>query len=81
MSQGPQVNMDFIETFLCAREFPEGYSREENPVNQRSHPTMEELDIGSPFLSKLARSVAIDPGMLSLESDFRQKHYLGSSSG
>jgi hypothetical protein len=51
--------MDFIETFLCAREFPEGYSREENPVNQRSHPTMEELDIGSP-LSVKARPLRCD---------------------
>jgi hypothetical protein len=37
-------------------------------------------DADSPLSAK-ARSVAIDLGMLSLQSDSRQKHYLGSSSG
>jgi hypothetical protein len=52
---------------------------EETTVNKRSHSTMES-DADSPLSAK-ARSVAIDLGMLSLQSDSRQKHYLGSSSG
>jgi hypothetical protein len=36
---------------------------EENPVNQRSHPTMEELDIGSP-LSVKARPLRCDRWLL-----------------
>ncbi|CAG8400646.1 unnamed protein product [Penicillium salamii] len=82
MSQGPQVNMGFIETLSSSRESlpSEVITREEEPVNKRSHSTMEESDVGSP-LSIKARSVAIDLGMLSLQSDSRQQHYLGSSSG
>ena len=48
-------------------------------TNKRSHSTMES-DASLP-VSVNARSVAIDLGMLSLQSDSRQKHYLGSSSG
>ncbi|XHG08636.1 hypothetical protein AWENTII_011730 [Aspergillus wentii] len=51
----------------------------ENPA-KRSHASMEESEAERP-LSVEARSVAIDLGMLSLHSDSRQKHYLGSSSG
>lgn len=42
--------------------------------------SMEEQEVERP-VSVEARSVAIDLGMLSLHSDSRQKHYLGSSSG
>jgi hypothetical protein len=52
---------------------------EDSTAPKRSHSAMES-DVGSP-LSVNARSVAIDLGMLSLQSDSRQKHYLGSSSG
>ncbi|KAJ5087182.1 hypothetical protein N7456_010798 [Penicillium angulare] len=52
---------------------------EEGLTNKRSHSVMES-DTNSP-LSAQARSVAIDLGMLSLQSDSRQRHYLGSSSG
>jgi hypothetical protein len=48
-------------------------------TNKRSLSVMES-DADSPLSAK-ARSVAIDLGMLSLQSDSRQKHYLGSSSG
>lgn len=48
-------------------------------TNKRSLSAMES-DADSPLSAK-ARSVAIDLGMLSLQSDSRQKHYLGSSSG
>lgn len=82
MSQGPQVNMGFIETLSSSQESlpSEAFTREEELVNKRSHSAMEESDVGSP-LSIKARSVAIDLGMLSLQSDSRQQHYLGSSSG
>lgn len=54
-------------------------SSNEGVVNKRSHSAMES-DADSPLSAK-ARSVAIGLGMLSLQSDSRQKHYLGSSSG
>lgn len=54
-------------------------NQERTVTNKRSHSTMES-DASLP-VSANARSVAIDLGMLSLQSDSRQKHYLGSSSG
>ena len=73
--------MEFIETLSSRESHPNETSiREEESVNKRSHSTMEESEVGSP-LSIKARSVAIDLGMLSLQSDSRQQHYLGSSSG
>ncbi|CAG8252238.1 unnamed protein product [Penicillium olsonii] len=81
LTQGPRVNMEFIETLSSRESHPNETSiREEESVNKRSHSTMEESEVGSP-LSIKARSVAIDLGMLSLQSDSRQQHYLGSSSG
>lgn len=52
---------------------------EERTPTKRPRSAMES-DADSP-LSANARSVAIDLGMLSLQSDSRQMHYLGSSSG
>lgn len=52
---------------------------EDAATNKRPLSVMES-DADSPLSAK-ARSVAIDLGMLSLQSDSRQKHYLGSSSG
>lgn len=49
-------------------------------TGKRSHASMEESEIERPP-SVEARTVAMDLGMLSLQSDSRQKHYLGSSSG
>lgn len=49
-------------------------------IGKRSFASMEEQEVERP-VSVEARSVAIDLGMLSLHSDSRQKHYLGSSSG
>ncbi|CAG7922426.1 unnamed protein product [Penicillium olsonii] len=81
LTQGPRVNMEFIETLSSRESHPNETSiREEESVNKRSHSTMEDSEVGSP-LSIKARSVAIDLGMLSLQSDSRQQHYLGSSSG
>lgn len=57
--------------------FEENHGR--TVTNKRSRSTMES-DASLP-VSASARSVAIDLGMLSLQSDSRQKHYLGSSSG
>lgn len=76
------MNLESIETISSSLEFSavEPNSREDEPVNKRSYSAMEESDVGSP-LSVKARSVAIDLGMLSLQSDSRQQHYLGSSSG
>lgn len=97
LSQGPKVNKNFMETLnvtqdcLGARDVAsisrgsasEPLTQEGIPgdaaMNKRSHSVMES-DTGSPLSAK-ARSVAIDLGMLSLQSDSRQKHYLGSSSG
>lgn len=96
LSQGPQVNADFVETLNTSQDGPSvahGASATQRdtseltlqeflevPVtNKRSYSAMES-DADSPLSAK-ARSVAIDLGMLSLQSDSRQKHYLGSSSG
>lgn len=97
LSQGPQVNAEFAETLHApqdglgamdasssVRTNPSDFTMhdnvsEESTAPKRSHSAMES-DVGSP-LSVNARSVAIDLGMLSLQSDSRQKHYLGSSSG
>lgn len=82
ISQGPQVNQEFIETLSSSQEISpnEASSRGDISNNKRSHSATEESEVGSP-LSVKARSVAIDLGMLSLQSDSRQQHYLGSSSG
>ena len=49
-------------------------------AGKRPYDSVENSEIERP-LSFEARSVAMDLGMLSLHSDSRQKHYLGSSSG
>ena len=49
-------------------------------TGKRTHASMEESEIERPPFVE-ARTVATDLGMLSLQSDSRQKHYLGSSSG
>ncbi|KIW08195.1 hypothetical protein, variant [Verruconis gallopava] len=51
-----------------------------SPGHKRSLPRENEQESERP-LSEEARSVAFDLGMLSLNSDSRQTHYLGSSSG
>lgn len=96
LSQGPKVNADFVANLNApqggsaagtaplnaqrgASEPVFQESLGEAVTNKRSHSTMES-DADSPLSAK-ARSVAIDLGMLSLQSDSRQKHYLGSSSG
>ena len=49
--------------------------------SKRAYASVEESsELDRPF-SEEARSVALDLGLLSLNSDSRQKHYLGSSSG
>lgn len=48
-------------------------------TGKRPYDSVENSEVERP-LSFEARSVAIDLGMLSLHSDSRQKHYLGSSS-
>ncbi|KAJ5111399.1 hypothetical protein N7532_001934 [Penicillium argentinense] len=95
-SQGPKVNADFMETLNASRDsqsfanlpsLSHGAASETSPdafieeaaTNKRCHSAMES-EADSPLSAK-ARSVAIDLGMLSLQSDSRQKHYLGSSSG
>ncbi|KAE8146985.1 hypothetical protein BDV25DRAFT_43019 [Aspergillus avenaceus] len=55
-------------------------SPELTPSAKRSYATVEASDVEQPACVE-ARSVAIELGMLSLHSDSRQKHYLGSSSG
>ncbi|CAI7676131.1 unnamed protein product [Penicillium palitans] len=82
ISQGPQVNQEFIVTLSSSQEISpnEASSRGDISNNKRSHSATEESEVGSP-LSVKARSVAIDLGMLSLQSDSRQQHHLGSSSG
>ncbi|CAI7657060.1 unnamed protein product [Penicillium manginii] len=94
--QGPQVNADFVERLNTSSDGPSVAPRasatqrdtsepslqeslEESVTNKRSYSAMDS-DADSPLSAK-ARSVAIDLGMLSLQSDSRQKHYLGSSSG
>jgi hypothetical protein len=96
LSQGPQVNFSFLEGQMTTEsvELQESASTSTNvnvsaPVataspqsngSKRPHSAVDELETDRPF-SDEARSVAIDLGMLSLNSDSRQKHYLGSSSG
>lgn len=96
LSKGPQVNVDSVETLNTSQDGPSVAPRasatqrdtsepsfqepsNEPVTNKRSHSAIES-DADSPLSAK-ARSVAIDLGMLSLQSDSRQKHYLGSSSG
>lgn len=97
LSQGPKVNANFMETLNLPQDrlntqdiapvsqasAPELPSQDEivgdAATNKRPLSVMES-DADSPLSAK-ARSVAIDLGMLSLQSDSRQKHYLGSSSG
>lgn len=97
LSQGPKVNANFMETLNLSQDrlntqdtaptsqgsVSELPSQDEilgdTATNKRSLSVMES-DADSPLSAK-ARSVAIDLGMLSLQSDSRQKHYLGSSSG
>ncbi|KAJ5712157.1 hypothetical protein N7488_006313 [Penicillium malachiteum] len=97
LSQGPKVDAKFVETLNLSQGdastmnlsstsqvyAPDASLYEESlgytPTNKRSHSVVES-DTDSP-LSAQARSVAIDLGMLSLQSDSRQRHYLGSSSG
>lgn len=59
-------------------------SADEDPARlatgKRSYDSLEEPTLEQP-LSVEAHSVAMDLGMISLHSDSRQKHYLGSSSG
>ncbi|KAK1147518.1 hypothetical protein N8T08_000859 [Aspergillus melleus] len=95
LSQGPRVNVDFMERLSSQGSFrtvendvPDIPPRTaevlvestEETGNKRSHTTMEDSEGERPISAK-ARSVAIDLGMLSLQSDSRQKYYLGSSSG
>ena len=50
-------------------------------ASKRAYASVDESsEVDRPF-SEEARSVALDLGLLSLNSDSRQKHYLGSSSG
>ncbi|KAJ6028862.1 hypothetical protein N7540_004438 [Penicillium herquei] len=97
LSQGPKVDANFIETLnplqgdqikVNIASTSQGYAPEasfhreisgDTSTNKRTCSVMES-DNDSP-LSAHARSVAIDLGMLSLQSDSRQRHYLGSSSG
>lgn len=97
LSQGPQVNADFMERLSSqgsSRAVDSDFSDiqvrnsadvpvesgEEETGSKRPHAAMEDSEVERPISAK-ARSVAIDLGMLSLQSDSRQKYYLGSSSG
>jgi hypothetical protein len=51
-----------------------------NSPGKRAHPSFSESDVERPFTDE-ARSVALDLGLLSLNTDSRQTHYLGTSSG
>ncbi|KAL4963429.1 uncharacterized protein BDV14DRAFT_190913 [Aspergillus stella-maris] len=89
LSQGPQLvprtsdetNLSVVESPLLAQ--PAAF---DGLQNSRKRPHAAINASGSPQISDPtpaaeARSVAMDLGMLSLHSDSRQKHYLGSSSG
>ncbi|KAJ5718263.1 hypothetical protein N7488_003909 [Penicillium malachiteum] len=96
LSQGPNVDLHFLEN-MRLNQSSEGLQTSEPPTapevdvvddsapeavqaaNKRSHSSMESERM-SPVSAKV-RSVAINLGMLSLQSDSRQRHYLGSSSG
>lgn len=78
-SDGPSVAPRASATQRDTSEPSIQESLEEPVTNKRSYSAMDS-DADSPLSAK-ARSVAIDLGMLSLQSDSRQKHYLGSSSG
>ncbi|KAJ5714847.1 uncharacterized protein N7483_012028 [Penicillium malachiteum] len=94
LSRGPNVDLHFLEnTTNQSSEAGRAYETPAEPqvevldkafpaestANKRSHSSMESGST-SPISAKV-RSVAIDLGMLSLQSDSRQRHYLGSSSG
>lgn len=80
MVEGDSSSMNFNNASSAAIDYVTVNSAEESTTNKRSHAAMDESEETQP-LSVEARSVAIDLGMLSLHSDSRQKHYLGSSSG
>ncbi|KAL3478841.1 hypothetical protein BJX99DRAFT_96977 [Aspergillus californicus] len=72
LTQGPRVDSGSWEDPLG------------QPSRKRPHTALQGSDssqVSDPAPAAEARSVALDLGMLSLHSDSRQKHYLGSSSG
>ncbi|KAL2807780.1 hypothetical protein BJX63DRAFT_60528 [Aspergillus granulosus] len=80
LTQGPQ-----IKSLTVSDNLAQG-TREQStaPSRKRAHSVMHRTDldrIPDPAPTVEARSIAMDLGMLSLHSDSRQKHYLGSSSG
>ncbi|KAL2831339.1 hypothetical protein BJY01DRAFT_108442 [Aspergillus pseudoustus] len=80
LSLGPQV-----ESLTAPENLPQG-AREQSTAStrKRAHSVIRCSDqdrMSDPAPTVEARSVAMDLGMLSLHSDSRQKHYLGSSSG
>ncbi|KAL3464494.1 hypothetical protein BJX64DRAFT_91874 [Aspergillus heterothallicus] len=80
LNQGPQV-----DSLSGPESMPHG-TREQSTASSRKRDlsVMRRSDpdsVPDPAPTVEARSVAMDLGMLSLHSDSRQKHYLGSSSG
>jgi hypothetical protein len=59
---------------------PSVSARTANSPKKRTHSSFSESDVERPFTDE-ARSVALDLGLLSLNTDSRQTHYLGTSSG
>ncbi|KAL4876969.1 hypothetical protein BJY04DRAFT_231118 [Aspergillus karnatakaensis] len=90
LSQGPQLDSEGPEARALSAVVEDPLQRpsSEQPIEpassrKRSHATFQaaEAEQIEPPPTVEARSVAMDLGMLSLHSDSRQKHYLGSSSG
>ncbi|KAL4926351.1 transcription factor domain-containing protein [Aspergillus undulatus] len=81
LSQGPQLAPSSSDAASDS-----SHPREPQPISTRKRPyaavqASNSNEVSAPTPAAEARSVAVDLGMLSLHSDSRQKHYLGSSSG
>ncbi|KAL5452703.1 hypothetical protein PMIN06_005884 [Paraphaeosphaeria minitans] len=83
MDEGPKVDLRFQEA-TNPGEVPETMTVETedtaSPPKRNFAATQEQVPHDQPFATE-ARSVALDLGLLSLSSDSRQLHYLGTSSG
>ncbi|KAL4999930.1 hypothetical protein BDV10DRAFT_183803 [Aspergillus recurvatus] len=89
LTRGPQLDSQASDGGLswpALEPFPIGtpeHPGEATPSRKRPHAAIQASgsNPSDPAPAAEARSVAVDLGMLSLHSDSRQKHYLGSSSG
>lgn len=90
LTQGPQLDGSTsdgshdISIVEAVHQYTPEQTIEPSSSRKRPHTALETSSshaVSDPAPAAEARSVAVDLGMLSLHSDSRQTHYLGSSSG